>query len=72
LTSHTPEFEHASLGVIQLLQLHLLELDPARKQLAASTSADLVSRTRINLEQLRESSPSEASIRQLLQAEVRT
>jgi len=56
-------------SAIQLLELHLLELDPARKQPAASISANLLSRTRINLDQLREYSP---SIWQLLQAEVKT
>jgi len=56
---------------IQLLQLHLLELDPARKQPTASTS-DLLSRTGSNGEQLRHSKPSRALITQMLQAEVRT
>lgn len=47
----------------------MLELDPARKKPAASISASLLSRTRINIDQLRASSP---SIWQLLQAEVKT
>jgi len=58
-------------SAIQLLQVHLLELDPARK-LAAATSAELLSRACSNVNQLRQINLSSTEVGQMLQAEVRT
>jgi len=57
-------------SALQLLQLHLLELDPARKQPAASISAELLSRARSKFNQLQQVNLPSTAVKQMLQTEV--